>query len=154
MASVHEMLYRSNDFSQIEYQPYLTTLVTGLVDSIKGESHEIIIDLKANDLSLNIDTSIPLGLLITELVTNSLKHGIPSGEKGEVYVQLIRLKNKSLELKIGDNGVGLPDDFSIENTETLGLQLVHSLIEQLSGSCRKDNSKKGTHIIIEFQEQS
>lgn len=151
MAAVHEMLYKSSDFSKIEYQSYLTTLVSGLISSIKGENSDIKVHLNANQLSLNIDTSIPLGLLITELVTNSLKHGIQ--QKGEIYVYLSRKNNESLILEIGDNGVGLPEDFSIEESETLGLQLVNSLIEQLSGNCKKDKSKKGTHIIIEFLEQ-
>jgi two-component sensor histidine kinase len=151
MAAVHEMLYKSSDFSRIEYQSYLRTLVSGLVNSIKGENSEITIKLDAGQLNLNIDTSIPLGLLITELVTNSLKHGIK--RDGEIYVYLTRQPDNSLELKIGDNGIGLPDNFSLEDSDTLGLQLVQSLIEQLSGSCRKDKSKKGTHIIIKFREQ-
>ena len=154
MASVHEMLYKSSDFSKIEYQTYLNTLISGLLNSIKGESEMIKVDINAHDLNLNIDTSIPLGLLITELITNSLKHGIPGDSEGEIYVHLSCQADDSLELKIGDNGVGLPEDFDLENSESLGLQLVQSLIEQLSGSCKKDKSKKGTHIIIEFQEQN
>lgn len=152
MAVVHEMLYRSSDFSKIEYQAYLTTLISGLVNSIKGESHAIEIDLNANNLSLNIDTSIPLGLLITELVTNSLKHGIKGDEKGKIYVHLTR-KEKSILLEIGDNGIGLPKDLIIEDSETLGLQLANSLVEQLNGKCEKDLSKKGAHFKIEFEEQ-
>ena len=151
MAAVHEMLYKSSDFSKIEYQSYLTTLVSGLVNSIKGENSEVTIKLDAGQLNLNIDTSIPLGLLITELVTNSLKHGIK--KDGEIYVYLIRQPDNTLKLKIGDNGVGLPENFNLENSDTLGLQLVQSLIEQLSGSCKKDKTKKGTHIVIEFREQ-
>jgi len=154
MASVHEMLYKSSDFSKIEYQTYLNTLISGLVNSIKGESEMIKIDINAHNLNLNIDTSIPLGLLITELVTNSLKHGLPRDEEGEIYVNLSRQEDNSLLLKIGDNGIGLPEDFDIENSDSLGLQLVQSLIEQLSGSCKKDKSKNGTHIIIEFREQN
>lgn len=153
MASVHEMLYKSSDFSKIEYQIYLNTLISGLVNSIKGEGEMIKVDIKAHQLNLNIDTSIPLGLLITELVTNSLKHGIKKDGHGEIYVHLSRQDDDSLLLKIGDDGIGLPEDFDLDNSETLGLQLVQSLIEQLSGSCKKDKTKRGTHIIIEFLEQ-
>lgn len=153
MAAVHEMLYKSSDFSQIEFQPYLITLITSLISSIKGEANSIEMDIQAHDLNLNIDTAIPLGLLITELVTNSLKHGIQNETKGQVYVHLSRMDDQKLQLKIGDDGIGLPADFNIETSETLGLQLVNSLIEQLSGSCTKDKSKKGTHILIEFLEQ-
>ena len=151
MTAVHEMLYKSSDFSRIKYQSYLTTLVSGLVNSIKGENSEITVKLDAGQLNLNINTSIPLGLLITELVTNSLKHGIK--RDGEIYIYLTRQPDNSLELKIGDNGIGLPELFNLEDSDTLGLQLVQSLIEQLSGSFKKDITKKGTHIIIEFQEQ-
>lgn len=153
MSAVHEMLYKSNDFSKIEYQNYLTTLITGLVNSIKGESHAINLDLKANNISLNIDTSIPLGLLITELVTNSLKHGIKGDDIGNIYVRLTRKEAPLILLEIGDDGIGLPKDFVIEDSETLGLQLAHSLIEQLNGKCEKDLTKKGAHFKIEFEEQ-
>lgn len=152
MAAVHEMLYKSNDFSKIEYQTYLKTLISDLINSIKGENHSIEFDLNANNISLNIDTSIPLGLLITELVTNSLKHGIKGDEKGKIYVHLTR-KEKSILLEIGDNGIGLPKDFVIEDSETLGLQLANSLVEQLNGKCEKDLSQKGAHFKIEFEEQ-
>jgi len=154
MAAVHEMLYKSSDFSKIKYQSYLTTLISGLVNSIKGDNCHVTLDINAYELCLNIDTSIPLGLLITELVTNSLKHGIKNDEKGEIYVYLERMEDNSLQLQIGDDGVGLPEEFDLENTDSLGLQLVHSLIEQLSGKCSKDRSRKGTHIIIEFFEQT
>lgn len=153
MASVHEMLYKSSDFSKIEYQAYLTSLISGLVNSIKGDNHSIEFDLNANGLSLNIDTSIPLGLLITELITNSLKHGIKGDEKGKIYVHLTRKKKSIITLEIGDDGIGLPKDFVIEDSETLGLQLANSLVEQLNGKCEKDLSKKGAHFIIEFEEQ-
>lgn len=152
MAAVHEMLYKSNDFSKIEYQKYLTTLISDLINSIKGENHSIEVELNANNISLNIDTSIPLGLLITELVTNSLKHGIKGDEKGKIYVRLIK-KEKSILLEIGDDGIGLPKDFSIEDSETLGLQLANSLVEQLNGKCEKDLTQKGAHFKIEFEEQ-
>lgn len=152
MAAVHEMLYKSNNFSKIEYQTYLKTLISDLINSIKGENHSIEFELNANNINLNIDTSIPLGLLITELVTNSLKHGIKEVEKGKIYVQLTR-KEKSILLEIGDNGIGLPKDLIIEDSETLGLQLANSLIEQLNGKCEKDLSKKGAHFKIEFEEQ-
>lgn len=152
MAAVHEMLYKSNDFSKIEYQTYLKTLISDLINSIKGDKHSIEFELNANNISLNIDTSIPLGLLITELVTNSLKHGIKGDEKGKIYVRLTR-QEKSILLEIGDDGIGLPKDFVLEDSETLGLQLASSLVEQLNGKCEKDLTQKGAHFKIEFEEQ-
>ena len=151
MASVHEMLYKSSDFSKIEYQVYLKSLISGLFHSVKGDNSTIEISLNANDITLNIDTSIPLGLLITELVTNSLKHGLKT--EGEIYVHFTKKDDSKLLLKIGDNGIGLPEGFNLEESDTLGLQLVSSLVEQLNGSCYKDRSKKGAHFVVEFEEQ-
>src|SRR5690606_17199156 len=99
-------------------QAYLKTLIFGLVNSIKGDNHSIELDLNANGLNLNIDTSIPLGLLITELVTNSLKHGIKGEEKGHIYVHLKRTEKATIILNIGDDGIGLPKDLIIEDSET------------------------------------
>ncbi len=152
MASVHEMLYRSNDFSGINYREYLDTLVNSLVESFKGYQHSIKVHLDVGNIVLNINTSIPLGLLINELITNSLKHGIKGDTPGEVYLEMQAIDGNEFLLKIGDNGVGIPEHTDIYDTDTLGLQLVTSLVQQLSGSIRMDFSRPGTHFEIRFCE--
>ena len=152
MATVHELLYQSNDFSRIDYREYLNRLVFSLVQSMKGEENNISVNLNVNDIKLNINTSIPLGLLINEIITNSLKHGIPEDNPGKIYVEISCTDYPGYTLKIGDNGKGIPSDFNIANTDTLGLQLVTSLTNQLMGSIERDSDRSGTHYIVRFQE--
>lgn len=153
MATIHEMLYRSNDFSEINYYEYLQTLIDSLVSSLKGMNDHIAFKLDVDpQIKLNINTSIPLGLLINELITNALKHGFNQTHEGEIYLRMQMQENGEYELSIGDNGDGIPDETDILNSETLGLQLVSSLIQQLSGTLELDRSRKGTHFLIHFTE--
>ncbi len=151
MAIVHEMLYKNSDLSRINYGEYLHQLVGTLITSMKGSKNQIKLHIDVDDLFLNIDTSIPLGLLINEIVTNSLKYGFKNGE-GTISIEVRKLKYPNFILHIGDNGTGFPDDINFRNTVTLGLKLIHKLALQLRGNVEKDNSKKGTHYIITFQE--
>ena len=153
MASVHEMLYQSDDFSKIEYQTYLTSLTVGLLNSVKGENTHIKLNLHAKGIHLNINTCIPLGLMITEIITNSLKHGNLNEQNGNIYVDLIKNDNSTYKLTVGDNGDGVPDEVNLKTPATLGLQLIASLVDQLSGSYFYDFTKPGTHYVIEFTEQ-
>lgn len=154
MALVHDLLYRSEDFSRINYGQYLETLITPLIDSMKGISTRVRLDLKADNVSLNINTSIPLGLLINEIITNSLKHGFKNQKDGEIYVHLSQLTPTDFLLEIGDNGVGFESEMDPEKMDSLGLQLILSLAEQLMGSITRDRKRKGTHYRIPFQELS
>ncbi len=151
MAIVHEMLYKNSDLSRINYADYLHQLVRTLITSMKGSKNQIELKIDADDLFLNIDTSIPLGLLINEIVTNSLKYGFKNAE-GTISIEVKKLNYPNFILNIGDNGIGFPDDKNFRNTVTLGLKLIHKLALQLRGNVEKDNSKKGTHYIITFQE--
>lgn len=154
MALVHDLLYRSEDFSSINYAQYLETLVTPLVDSMKSILTHVNVDLRAEGISLNINTSIPLGLLINEIITNSLKHGLKNQKEGEIYVHVTPLEHPNFLLEIGDNGVGFERDLDISKVDSLGLQLIVSLSEQLLGSVERDCDRKGTHYRILFQELS
>lgn len=151
MAIVHEMLYKNSDLSRINYGEYLHQLVGTLITSMKGSKNQIELKIDADDLFLNIDTSIPLGLLINEIVTNSLKYGFENGE-GMISIEVKKLKYPNFILRIGDNGAGFPDNINFRNTVSLGLKLIHKLALQLRGNIEKDNSKQGTHYIITFQE--
>ena len=152
MATVHELLYQSEDFSKVDYLKYLKTLVHSLIESMKGETNNISVNLDVTGIKLNIHTSIPLGLLINEIITNSLKHGIHEDEPGSIYIEIKKLGDIDFVMKIGDNGKGIPTDLDITETNTLGLQLVNSLTEQLIGRLERDLSQKGTHFIVHFQE--
>jgi PAS domain S-box-containing protein len=152
MALVHDLLYRSEDFSKINYGQYLEMLVTPIIDSMKKPSAKIELEINANDISLNINTSIPLGLLINEIITNSMKHGLRNRDQGEIYIKIQKDSDSSFKLAIGDNGIGFAMDLDIERAETLGLQLVTSLAEQLMGDAERMHGKPGSHYCIRFKE--
>lgn len=151
MAIVHEELYRSPNLTNINFKEYLERLLSNLLYSygVNGESIETRFDLEECDIS--IDTAIPCGLIINELITNSLKYAFPHGEGGKIEVSL-KSHDGTYILKISDNGVGLDSNIEPENAETLGLQLVNSLVRQIDGTMElKRNS--GTEFKISFIER-
>ncbi|WP_289063139.1 histidine kinase dimerization/phosphoacceptor domain -containing protein [uncultured Zobellia sp.] len=152
MAIVHEMLYMREDLSKIEYKSYVQELAEYLVRSIKGTSSNITLNIDIPNIKLNIDTAIPLGLLINETVTNALKYGIADEDKGEIHIRLRKAENNEFILNLGDNGKGFPEDITHKNSKSLGLKLIHNLSRQLQGSIMRDLSQKGTHYTIKFKE--
>ena len=151
MAMVHEMLYMREDLSNIEYRSYVRELAEYLVRSIKGTSSNITLDIDIPDIKLNIDTAIPLGLLINEVVTNSLKYGIMDKRKGTISIKLDK-EDETFVLKINDDGTGFPDTLTHKNSKSLGLKLIHNLARQLQGTIVRDVSQTGTHYTARFKE--
>jgi PAS domain S-box-containing protein len=152
MSTIHEMLYQSDNLDNIDYSKYLKVLLGNLLLTMKGAESDIKIHIEADDVILNIDTSIPLGLMINEIMTNSLKYGLTNNNQGEINVEIKESNKGNYEMLIGDNGVGIPEDIPINNTNYLGLQLIKQLTMQLKGSIEIDNSKNGTNYIVTFQE--
>ncbi len=152
MAMIHEMLYMRNDIAKIEYKSYVQELSEYLIRSIKGVENNVKLKIDIPNIKLGVDTAIPLGLLINEVVTNALKYGIEGETEGEISISMKHSGNNDYVLKIGDNGVGFPDTIDPQSTKSLGLKLIHNLTRQLKGSIVKDASKKGTNYIIKFQE--
>lgn len=152
MAMVHEMLYMREDISKIGYKSYVQELAEYLVRSIKGTSSNITLDIDIPDVKLNIDTAIPLGLLINEAVTNALKYGIVDDSQGYIFIKLRKGEDDEYVLNIGDTGVGYSETINHKTTKSLGLKLIHNLARQLRGSIMRDITKKGTHYIIKFRE--
>ena len=139
MALIHENLYRSDDFANINFRTYVHSLTNQLLDSYKYNGKKISIELTIDDVSVPIEFAVPCGLIINELVTNSLKYGFPKANEGRIS---ILLKNKGLDevkclkkmlLLVKDDGIGLPEDFDLEKAGSLGLQLVNNLVSQLDG---------------------
>ncbi len=150
MAMVHEKLYQSPSFTLIDFKDYVEKLVSDIVFSY-GVSSKINIDLDIEDIHMGIDTAIPCGLIINELVTNSVKYAFPNPDnKGILKVKLKSLKDQ-MELVIADDGRGLPEDLDISQLETLGLQLVTNLVTQIDGKITLDTSN-GTKFTIVFKE--
>ena len=150
MAMIHEKLYQSADLTQINFVDYIQSLVSNLLYSYNIKSDHIKPILEVDDVNLNIETAVPCGLIISELVSNSLKYAFPDGMKGEIFVSL-KVVDEWYELTIRDNGIGLPDEFDLEKIDSLGLLLVTSLTEQIDGKITI-KSIKGTEFKIRFKE--
>lgn len=148
MAFVHESLYQTKDFSNISFREYVENISRNLVHSYAATDSPPVLNLDLDNIQLNLDIAIPCGLIINELLTNSLKYAFAEGKKGKIDIA-IREKSGHITINIADNGKGLPPEIDFRNTESLGLQLVVSLVEQINGKIRLD-TKKGTKFTIEF----
>lgn len=152
MAMVHEMLYQRDDLTAIDYKPYVFKLTEYLVKSVKGADSKIKLAIDIPNIELGIDTAIPLGLLINETITNSLKYGIQDDAEGEIHIELKKQDENGYILTIGDNGVGISEAVDPKTTKSLGLKLIHNLARQLKGSITRDWSRKGTNYIVKFKD--
>jgi PAS domain S-box-containing protein len=151
MAMIHETLYQSEGFAKIGFSGYVNNLVRYLLQSYVDRDHvNIITDL--DEVFLDIDTAIPCGLIINELVTNSLKHAFPNRNKGQIRIGLMQSVDKFI-LEVKDNGIGFPELLDFRRTETLGLQLINSLVMQLDGIIELKNNN-GTEFKIVFYEMN
>lgn len=149
IALIHESLYNSSDISEINFREYVETLIENIIYSYKVETERIKIKLELDELELGIETAIPLGLIINELVSNAVKHAFKDNE-GCIKLTLSRVDDE-YELVIQDNGIGLSEDFDIENTKSLGFLLVNQLVKQLEGNI-KVVSNNGSLFKIRFSE--
>ena len=151
MALIHEELYKSKDLANINFEEYIKTLVSQLFRSY-GVSTEIVTPhIQVENITLRLDTAIPCGLIINELVSNCLKHAFPDGRTGEITVDF-RAVDEVIRLRVRDNGIGMPD-IDFRNTDTLGLHLVTILAEdQLDGEIAV-TVREGTEFCITFREE-
>ena len=153
MALVHEQLHRSGDLSRIQFREYVRNLTASLVSSYGIDSSSINLRLQVEDACFPIDIAVPCGLIIQELVSNSLKHAFPSGRPGEIFVRLRSTPQDMWRLTIGDNGVGLPEPLDLEHSSSLGLRLVRILAEQIDASV-SCTSGAGTRFRVKFRKAS
>lgn len=151
IASVHELLYLNKNMSKINFKEYLSNLIYKIIESIKGKNNDIQVKLDVGNVYINIDTLVPLGLIVNEIVTNSLKHGFVNNNKGVITVQLIKSKNSQFQLILSDDGIGFDRNFMKSNEKTLGLKLIDQLSRQLKGSAVLDRTNVGTKYKITFQ---
>jgi PAS domain S-box-containing protein len=152
MAIVHEVLYQSKDLAQVNFAEYTQKLTDHLLRSYNIDSHAISLKMNVARVSLDIDTAIYCGLIINELVSNALKHAFPAGGPRELCLSFCTDGDRST-LTVSDNGVGLPPDVELDKTESLGLQLVTMLTQQLGGTLELDQGR-GTTFKIAFAHQS
>ena len=152
MSFVHESLYQSKTLSEVNFSEYIKNIASNLFHSYGRPEGGISLQFELEEVFLNLDTSIPCGLIINEVVSNSLKYAFEGKEKGIIKIEFSKLSDGKLKLIIGDDGIGLPSNFDIENAETLGLQLVTTLVTQVSGVL-EIKTNKGTQFSIVFKEQ-
>lgn len=156
MALIHEKLYESKDLARIDFAEYLRSLINPLYESYLTDSNQVQLKMEVENVELDIDTSIPVGLIINELVSNSLKHAFPDKKKGELYVKLEENKDKGKDkeydytLIVMDNGMGFPADLDFRKSDRLGMLLINSLTKQLHGVVELDKNN-GTTFTIHFK---
>ncbi|MGB4611147.1 MAG: PAS domain S-box protein [Methanothermobacter thermautotrophicus] len=149
MALIHERLYRSEDLKNIDLAEYLGRLASEIFRSYSADSR-ILLKLEIDELKVDVETAVPLGLIVNELLTNAVKHAFPDGE-GMVTVSL-RKRNGTVTLEVSDDGAGFPEDIDWESSPSLGLQLVRSLTKQIDGKVEMI-SDGGTTFRITFTEK-
>ena len=150
MSLIHEKLYKSSDISQIDIGNYLRDLVSHLLKAYNVNTSEIEFSITSENILLTIDTSIPCGLIVNELINNILKHAFPPGHKGRISVD-VKKHGEKIHLTVSDNGIGIPADYEPDNSDSLGMQLIETLVKQLEGTVEVDNTN-GTAFKIEFEE--
>ncbi|PKG31377.1 histidine kinase dimerization/phosphoacceptor domain -containing protein, partial [Methanoregula sp.] len=151
MALIHEKLYRSEDLAHVPFATYIESLIDSLRDAygINNGAVSIAVSIDPPDLALSIETGIPCGLIINELVTNAIKHAFPGGKSGIISIAMRQTGSGIYTMVIADNGEGFPKDVDFRNTSSLGLQLVNNLVAQLEGEIALDSSD-GARFTIQF----
>ena len=159
MALIHEELYKGGGFETLNFSPYIQELAENLFETYRVGNRDISLNMDMEEnLFFDMDTAVPLGMIVNELVSNSLKHAFPGRDEGEIRIKLCREESKELEsedckitsfaLTVSDNGVGIPE-IDIEDLDSLGMQLVTTLVDQLDGELEL-NRGNGTEFIIRF----
>jgi len=152
MALVHERIYRSHNIAEINLKEYLNFLTKQIFSFYNIPQYQIRVTVTMDDLMTNIDTVIPIGLIMNELVSNSLKHAFSDNRKGEISIECTSLDADRIRCIYHDNGTGMPAGFDWRNSETLGLRLVNNLVDQLNGKIDVDKGE-GTTFIITLQQK-
>jgi len=152
MALVHQKLYQSQNLSEINLKDYISELVDLLISSYSIQLKKIGINKEFDDIFVLIDTAIPCGLIINEIISNSLKYAFSDGTNGQINVSLKKNENDLIKLTISDNGIGLPDGFNIEKDGKMGIQTILAIVrQQLQGEVAVE-IKNGVSYTISFSD--
>ncbi len=151
MAFIHESLYQGKNLSHVKFSEYVRNLVGNLFHTYGINKKGLKLKFDLDEVFLNLDTSIPCGLILNELISNALKYAFKDRETGTLSVTLKKLEGGKLKLEIADDGKGFPKEINWKDTESLGLQLVVTLAGQIRGDIQME-TKKGTTFTIVFKE--
>ncbi len=153
MSAVHETLHGSEKLSEIDLKSYLSKIANSIFQTYSTDNHKIELNSNIENSPISINQAYPLGLVINELISNSLKYAFPGDRQGEITVQL-KKRGQKLNLIVMDDGIGIPKELDWKNSSSLGLKLVHTLVEnQLDGSIEME-SKNGTKFTVKFNIES
>jgi two-component sensor histidine kinase len=150
MSLIHSNLYQSEHINNVNIETYLKELVAYLSEMFAGQSKNIEIEVDAHEIEFDIDTAIPLGLIVNELVSNAYKYAFDNQQQGKVQIKVKALNKTDYELNVKDNGKGLPDNFDPAKSKSLGLKLVKILSKQLRGKF-KSSSSNGAIFVVTFK---
>jgi PAS domain S-box-containing protein len=156
IALIHENLYHSDDLAHINFEVYVKGLLSDLFDSYGVDSSRIKLNLDIDEFTLGIETAIPCGLIINELVSNSLKHGFKGNKSGEVNVEIHKIAEGEYSLSESDSGVPFSDKLDLISIKTLGLELIKNLVKQIDGQLEFNRENKEFKIIfreLEYKER-
>lgn len=157
MAMIHEMLYKKDEHVElVPLAPYLQELSESLIASSNAKnSLDINLELNIPDVNLKVDTIISLGLIVNEIITNSIKYAFNPKEKGIIYLKIEQHTEYTYQLNIGDNGIGFSKENSEKPSNSMGLKLIESLARQIKGDIKKsfDLEENGTHYTLTFKHQ-
>ncbi len=152
MSLIHEKIYQSKNLARIDFGKYIQSLAAYLFRSYSSNAVGISLETSVEALYLDVDTAVPCGLILNELISNALKHAFPDGRTGKISIKLQSDGTRFNILTVSDNGIGLPRDMDFTNSPSLGMQLVHSLVGQLDGTI-ETNLQEGTEFRITFGAQ-
>jgi PAS domain S-box-containing protein len=151
MALIHQELYQSQDLARVDFGAYIRSLSRNLLASYGDQGGKVSLEVDADSALMVVDTAIPGGLILNELLSNALTHAFPDGNGGNIVVRFRHLEDGRFHLEVSDDGVGLPDGIDIAKTETMGLQLVALLADPL-GAELEARKEGGTHVSLTFKE--
>jgi len=149
MALVHEKFYQLDGISEIDFAEYIEKLCQYIFQTYPETARKVSLDVESDQIALDLDTAMPCGLLINEIVSNSLKYAFPNGQEGHILIKLKALPENKIQITVKDNGVGIADEHQLGNPSTLGLQLISALTSQLNGEVEMF-SDNGTTFNITF----
>jgi len=151
MSLIHEKLYQTQNFANIDFGTHLKSLVDSLLVSYGVDTSKIRINMKIEAIPLDIENAVPCGLIVNELVSNSLKHAFPQEREGNVHIGLKAIIENEFELAVIDDGIGMPEDLDIEKSDSIGLTLVKMLAVHQLGGLIEMNLTEGTQFRIKFK---
>jgi two-component sensor histidine kinase len=151
MALIHERLYQFSNLKNINFGNYIQTLSKELLDTYSNDRAKIKLVIEVSQIMIDVDTAIPLGLILNELVSNAIKHAFPDGRAGYIRITLEKFQNDFLILEVSDNGIGFPNDLDMDKTESFGLKIVNTLVSQLEANL-EIRSDRGTVFRVMLRE--